>query len=211
MCLWSVSPIWVSYVVIPTWFTYVFSNFRCAMVSKHLDLVKKQTKMCMGGLLLPWASMFDVTLALLRHRLYGAQVALLVLPRISRSSYWLDSVGNSPVVGRPAQPLGRLFIKHGLHWLQDSGSFPPPLGERHRQGNSREATKWSRLTRKFGQPATHWAHMLVAFAHDLLVLGVFWGGIYFGRIPNFLVIPWIAPIWLLCSWNQIDTKIVELG
>jgi hypothetical protein len=37
------------------------------------------------------------------------------------------------------------------------------------------------------------------------------GDSYFGGIPIFLVISWNAPIWHLCSWNQINTKIVELG
>jgi hypothetical protein len=37
------------------------------------------------------------------------------------------------------------------------------------------------------------------------------GDTYFGGIPNFLVISRNAPIWHLCSQNQINTKIVELG
>jgi hypothetical protein len=37
------------------------------------------------------------------------------------------------------------------------------------------------------------------------------GDTYFGRIPHLLVISRNTIIWHLCSWNQIDTKIVELG
>jgi hypothetical protein len=37
------------------------------------------------------------------------------------------------------------------------------------------------------------------------------GDTYFGGIPIFLVIALNAPIWHLCSRNQINTKIVELG
>jgi hypothetical protein len=68
---------------------------------------------------------------------------------------------------------GRPTIKHGLHRLQASGSIPPPLGECHRHGNSREAAKWGRPVREFGRLAIHWAHTSVAFAHSLLVSGVF--------------------------------------
>jgi hypothetical protein len=37
------------------------------------------------------------------------------------------------------------------------------------------------------------------------------GDTYFGGIPIFLVISWNASIWHLCSWNQINTKIMEIG
>jgi hypothetical protein len=37
------------------------------------------------------------------------------------------------------------------------------------------------------------------------------GDIYFGGIPNFLIISWNALFWHLCSWNQINTRVMELG
>jgi hypothetical protein len=66
-------------------------------------------------------------------------------------------------------------MERGLHRLQALGPLPLPLVESHRQGNSREVAKWGRLTRKFGRPAIRWDQMSVAFAHGLLVSGVFSG------------------------------------
>jgi hypothetical protein len=89
-----------------------------------------------------------------------------------------------------------------LHRPSAWDSSLSPLGECHHEANPRDATRW-------GWPATPWAHWSAAFAHYLLMSGtppgwhLFWWN---SKCPcNFLN----ATIWHLCSWNQINTKIMR--
>jgi hypothetical protein len=93
-----------------------------------------------------------------------------------------------PSGGQPVYPRGQLAKEFGLHQPSAWDSPAPHLGECHREANPREAIRWGRPTRGFGQSATprptgqrplHTASSCQVHPR---------GDTYFGGISNFRII-----------------------
>jgi hypothetical protein len=122
----------------------------------------------------------------------------------------IKSVIHHVLVGRPSQVVDRPSSAASInsrplvpfHYLLESITAKETLGSLQ-SGAGRPGSLAGRLpTRPTCQWPLHTASSCQVCSR---------GDTYFGRIPNFLVIPWNAPIWHLYSWNQIDSQIVQLG